>query len=254
MTEARDQSSLLPGKPLHPVRRAVRYWITRIAAWSVVRAVLRPELIGRDRLPLGPAIYCFNHLNWMDPFILMAVLPFRPRLYFFGPKEEDMAVGGRNRLMSWTRTTVAYRPAKTDLRDATRRVGGIIASGGVLAIAGEGRIHASEREVTPLNVGPAYFALRSGVPLVPLAINGTSWLKLGRRVRIAVGEPLAPGGRPTSEGVDSLTADCAAAILVLVRDAPELARPGPIGRWLTDLFNDWPGGSRPPSGPSTPTG
>ena len=46
----------------------------------------------------------------------------------------------------------------------------------------------------------------------------------------------------------------AAAILALVRDAPELARPGPIGRWLTDLFNDWPGGSRPPSGPSTPTG
>lgn len=68
----------------------------------------------------------------------MAVLPFRPRLYFFGPKEEDMAVGGRNRLMSWTRTSVAYRPGKSDLLDATRRVGAVIAAGGVLAIAGEG--------------------------------------------------------------------------------------------------------------------
>ena len=252
MAEKRDQSSLLPGQPLHPVRRAIRYWVSRIAAWLVVRAFLRPRLIGRDRLPPGPAVYCFNHLNWTDPFILMAVLPFRPRLYFFGPKEEDMAVGGRNRLMSWTRTTVAYRPGKSDLLDATRKVGGIIASGGVLAIAGEGRIHPSERELTPLNVGPAYFALRSGVPLVPLAINGTSWLKLGRRVRIQVGEPLATGGRPTSEAIDTLTADCFAAILALVHDAPELARPGRVGRWLTDLFNDWPEGSRPPIGPSTP--
>jgi 1-acyl-sn-glycerol-3-phosphate acyltransferase len=253
MAEKRDQPSLLPGKPLHPVRRTIRYWVSRIAAWLVIRAFLRPRLVGRDRLPSGPAVYCFNHLNWTDPFVLMAVLPLRPRLYFFGPKEEDMAVGGRNRLMSWTRTSIAYRPGKSDLLDATRRVGGIIASGGVLAIAGEGRIHSSERELTPLNVGPAYFALRSGVHLVPLAINGTSWLKLGRRVRVQVGEPLATGGRPTSEAIDKLTADCSAAILALVHDAPELARPGPVGRWLTDLFNDWPEGSRPPIGPSTPT-
>jgi len=231
MAEKRDQPSLLPGKPLHPVRRAIRYWVSRTAAWLVVRAFLRPRLVGRDRLPPGPAVYCFNHLNWTDPFILMAVLPFRPRLYFFGPKEEDMAMGGRNRLMSWTRTSVAYRPGKSDLLDATRRVGGIIATGGVLAIAGEGRIHSSERELTPLNVGPAYFALRSGVHLVPLAT----------------------GGRPTSEAIDKLTADCSAAILALVHDAPELARPGPVGRWLTELFNDWPEGSRPPIGPSTPT-
>jgi 1-acyl-sn-glycerol-3-phosphate acyltransferase len=214
---------------------------------------LRPRLIGRDRLPTGPAVYCFSHMNWTDPFILLAVLPFRPRLYFFGPKEEDMDVGGRNRLMSWTRTTVSYRPGKSDLIDATRRVGAIIGSGGVLAIAGEGRIHASERELTPLNVGPAYFAIRSRVPLVPIAINGTSWLKLGRRVRIRVGEPIATGGRPTSEAVDELTAACTAAILALVRDEPELDPPGPVGRWLTELFNDWPDGGRPPIGPSTST-
>ena len=34
-------------------------------------------------------------MNWMDPFVLMATLPMKPRLYFFGPKEEDMGVGGR---------------------------------------------------------------------------------------------------------------------------------------------------------------
>ena len=39
---------------------------------------------GRGAPPPGPAIYCFNHLSWVDPFVLMAILPFRPRLFFFG--------------------------------------------------------------------------------------------------------------------------------------------------------------------------
>ena len=101
--------------------------------------------------------------------------------------------------MTWTWATVPYRPGKNDLLEATRRVSAVLASGGVLAIAGEGRIHASEHELLPLEEGPAYFALRSGVPLVPIAISGTSWLRFGRRVRVAVGEPLA-AERPTQPG------------------------------------------------------
>ena len=89
-------------------------------------------------MPPGPAIYAFNHLSWADPFVLMATLPFRPRLSLFGPKEEDMRVGGRNRLMQWTGTTIPYRPAKNDLLEATRRVSAAISAGGVVAIAGEG--------------------------------------------------------------------------------------------------------------------
>jgi 1-acyl-sn-glycerol-3-phosphate acyltransferase len=219
--------------------------VTRLVSWALIRAYIRPRLVGRERLPAGPAIYCFNHMNWSDPFILMAILPFRPRLYFFGPKEDDMAVGGRNRLMAWTRSSVPYRPGKNDLLEATRRVRAVLASGGVLAIAGEGRIHASERELLPLEEGPAYFALRSGVPLVPIAIHGTSWLRLGRRVTVTVGEPLIGIGRPNREAVDELTARCWSSLHALVADQAELAEPGPVGRWVTEVFNDWPEGERP---------
>ena len=52
------------------------------------------------------------------------------------------------------------------------------------------------RELLRLEEGPAYFALRSGVPLVPIAINGTSWLRLGRRIRVVVGDPIQANGRP----------------------------------------------------------
>ena len=106
-------------------------------------------------------------MSWADPFVLMAVLPFRPRLWFFGPKEEDMSAGGRNRVMTWTGSAIPYKPAKNDLLDATRRVGAVLGTGAVVAIAGEGRIHARESELLPLSEGAAFFALRSGVPLVP---------------------------------------------------------------------------------------
>ncbi|MEP6639506.1 MAG: lysophospholipid acyltransferase family protein, partial [Chloroflexota bacterium] len=167
---AEPPRSRLPGPAISPIRRTLRYWISRIAVAVVTRAYLRVRLEGRDRLPRGPAVYCFNHLSWVDPFVLMAVLPFRPRLWFFGPKEEDMAVGGRNRLMYWTGTAIPYKPGKNDLLDATRRVGAVVDSGSVVAIAGEGRIHVRESELLPLSEGAAYFALRSGVPLVPIAV------------------------------------------------------------------------------------
>ena len=210
----------------------------------MTRGWLRVRLEGRERLPAGPAIYCFNHLNWSDPFMLMAILPFRPRLFFFGPKEEDMHVGGRNRLMHWTGAAIPYKPGKNDLLVATRRVGAVIHDGGVVAIAGEGRIHPGERDLLPLSEGAAYFALRSGVPLVPIAINGTSWLRFGGRVRVRVGEPWPASGRPTRADIARLTEQATASILAMVADAPDIERPGRVGRWLTEQFNDWPEGSR----------
>ncbi len=73
-----------------PRRRTVRYWVSRIVVAVLTRAYLRPRRVAGAPLPAGPAIYCFNHMSWADPFVLMALLPYRPRLCFFGPKEEDM--------------------------------------------------------------------------------------------------------------------------------------------------------------------
>ena len=107
MTEPRPRTPAtergrLPGPAVSPLRRTIRYWIARLVASIVARGYLRVRLVGRERLPPGPAIYCFNHMSWADPFALMAVMPLRPRLWFFGPKEEDMAVGGRNGMSAIT--------------------------------------------------------------------------------------------------------------------------------------------------------
>lgn len=242
MSEARPEPAR--DSAISPWRQTVRYWVSRIVVSLVTGAYLRVRIEDRGRLPVGPAIYCFNHLGWSDPFVLMAVLPLRPRLYFFGPKEEDMRAGGRNRVMGWTGTPIPYKPGKDDLLRATRRVSAVLAAGGVVAIAGEGRIHADESELWPLNDGAAYFALRARVPIVPVAINGTSWLRFGGHVTVRVGEPLPSLGRANREAVDDLTWRTSAALHAMVRDAPDLALPGRFGRWLTEAFNEWPEGSR----------
>lgn len=225
--------------------RTVRYWVTALVVRSLVGSYLRVRVEGRDRLPVGPAVLCFSHQNWADPFILIAALPLRPRLFFFGPKEEEMRRGVRNRLISWSGMAVPYRPAKDDLLGATRRAAAVLAAGGRLAVAGEGRIHAGERVILPLSEGCAWFALRAGVPVVPVAISGTGWLAFGRTVRVRIRKPILPGGRATRERVDELTGRLARSLETLVADVPDRPPPGPFGRWLTELFNEWPEGARP---------
>ena len=236
--------SATPGR-LRSIRQQVRYLIARTVSILLTRSMLRVGVEGRDNLPEGSYLICFSHGSWADPFVLMAVLPWRPRLSFFGPKEEDMTRGGRNRLMLWAGNAVPYRPGKNDLLDATRRVQAVFDAHGVLAIAGEGRIHPYEGQVLPINEGAAYFAVRAGVPIVPLVIIGMSWFSIGSRVRVSIGRPIETSGRPTHDVIDELTARTQAALVALSAGARPGRRPGRFGRWLTELFNEWPEGSRP---------
>jgi 1-acyl-sn-glycerol-3-phosphate acyltransferase len=224
-------------------RGALAIFIAR----ALVRPIFRLRVEGLELLPRGSSIVCFNHLNWADPIVLLAAMPSRPRLYFFGPKEIDMGVGARNRLMRWAGNAVAYQPGNRDMVTAVRRVQGLMTAGSRLAIAGEGRIHVGESVVPPLSEGPAFFALRTGVPIVPVAINGTSWLSFGRRLRVRIGQPVAVAGLDRRRDVAAVTAQVRERLAALVADYPDPSPPSPFWRWLTETFNDWPEGSRPPS-------
>lgn len=223
-----------------------RYWLSTILIRVAVGVYLRLRAEGVDRLPPGPSIICFNHQSWADPFVVVAALPTRPDLMFFGPREADMRVGAKNRLIDLSQRGVPFNPAKTNLLEVTRRVQAITERGARLAIAPEGRIHAGERVVLPLDEGVAFFALRTGVPIVPVGITGLGWLRFGGTARVRVGEPIAPVGRPTRAAVTALTDDTRRALLELVADGRDRKPPGPFGRWLTEVFQDWPEGSRPP--------
>jgi 1-acyl-sn-glycerol-3-phosphate acyltransferase len=230
-------------------RRSHRRWLlTRAFLRVAIRLYSRVRVDGLERLPDGPSILCFNHQNWADPFFLCATIPREPRVYFFGPEQEDMRRGVRNRIMRWSGTVVPFQPGKRGLVAATRLAEALVAGGAAMAIAGEGRIHSGESELLALLDGPAYLALRSGVPIVPVAINGTGWLGFRRVVRVRFGTPvLLPAGEggASREAVDETTARIWAALHALVAGFPDRPAPHAVGRRLTELFNDWPEGARP---------
>jgi 1-acyl-sn-glycerol-3-phosphate acyltransferase len=233
----------LPRADVSPWQRTVRYAIVRTVIGTAARLLFRMRLVGRDRIPAGPALYCFNHLGWLDPIAIITTFPSTLRIYFYGPKETDLRHGIRNRIILWSGIAVPFRPAKDDLLTSVRRAEAVFESGGILAIAAEGEIHVHEGDLLPFHEGAAYLALRARVPIVPVAITGTSWVGIRRTITVRIGEPIATGPRPTRTTVAEYTTLTWHAIREMVADDRDLPIPGRFGRWFTDVFNDWgPGG------------
>jgi 1-acyl-sn-glycerol-3-phosphate acyltransferase len=189
-------------------------------------------------------MYVFNHLSWMDPLVMLATFPSQPRLHFYGPKQVDLKVGKRNRFMWWTTIPIPFSPLKDDLLTSVRRAQAVFDSGASLAISAEGSIHVHEGDLLPFEEGAAYLALRAGVPIIPVAITGTSWAHFRGRVLVRIGEPIPTGPRPTRQNVARYTALAWHAIKAMVADDRDLPVPGTwLERRITDLVNDWgPGG------------
>src|SRR5439155_23494405 len=117
-------------------------------------------------------------------------------------------------------------------------------SGGVLGLAGEGRLHVAVGGLVPFDDGPDYCALRGGVPLVPIAISGTSWVRFRGRIQLRIGEPIPTGERPTRQAIAHYRAVVWHAIRAMVAGDRDPGPPSRFGRWLTDIFNDWGEGGR----------
>jgi 1-acyl-sn-glycerol-3-phosphate acyltransferase len=214
----------------------------RIGLRFFISCYLRVRLEGERNIPNDrPYLLNFSHPNWVDPMLLVAFWPEPPLVYVFGPREEDMGTGGRNRLIHWSDLSVPFKPSKADLLDTTRRTVAVLNAGNVLSIAGEGRLSDREGAIVPLQDGAAYFALRARVPILPVAIIGTRWLRFGKNVTLRAGKPLEVTGlRANREGVIELTNQLQTAMEDLLTDVVEEPPPGPFGRWLTDIFNERP--------------
>lgn len=234
-----DARATVPNGRYWRLQRDLRYRLMKIVLWALTHAYLRFRFEGRDRLPAPPYVLCFNHLDWTDPLILVALLPSPRRIYFFGPRVADMRVGWKNRLMAWVGNEVPFQPDKSHMLETARRVRGVLSAGFPLAIAGEGRVADREDEVLPMNEGAAYFALQAQVPLVAAAINGTRVVRFGKRVRLRISEPIPTAGRrPTKEAVDELTSTVHATLSDLVRGYGDPLPPSRFDLWVTELFND----------------
>jgi len=231
------------------------YHFVRLGLRTICGAYVRIRVEGAHRLPAdGPSIICFNHPSWLDPIVLAASWPDPTRrLFIFGPREQDMAVGWRNRLITWTGRGVPFKPGGADIKDATRRAVAVLRGGDCLAIAGEGRLSDREGELLPLETGLAHFAQMAGAAMVPTAVIGTRWVYFGKRIRIVFGDPVAHDAFPRGHaGGRAMTAEVETRLRAMIGGVEDGPVPGRFGAWLSDAFNDrpWLDGARPAEPPS----
>jgi cytidylate kinase len=150
---------------------------------------------GREHVPPeGPLIVASNHLSNADPPLMVYAMP-RP-IWFMAKRGLFWGPLITRALRAWH-----AHPVERDGRDvdAVRWALGTLAEGRALLVFPEGT--RSRGALRKGNVGLAYLALRSGAPVLPVAITGSegigSILRIPfhfKRLRVVIGEPLRLGG------------------------------------------------------------
>jgi 1-acyl-sn-glycerol-3-phosphate acyltransferase len=161
------------------------------------RLLTRVRAYGRDRVPAtGGLVYAINHLHWIDIPVVGAV---SPRTVYFVAKAEAALFPGLGRFLRW-HGTIAIRRGESD-REAVRQMREAARNGQVLGLFVEGTRQTSGRPGTA-QPGAAMVALQEDVPVIPVAVYGTQFWKIGNFApcSVAFGEPmrfegLAKGGR-----------------------------------------------------------
>jgi 1-acyl-sn-glycerol-3-phosphate acyltransferase len=170
----------------------------------------KPRVLGAWKVPAtGPVIFAVNHSHNIDGPMVMGVAP-RPTHFlikqeaFIGPLGSFLTGIGQLKV---DRTTAD--------RTAITRALGVLEAGGVLGIFPEGT--RGEGDFASLRAGLAYFAVRSGAPIVPIAVLGSTdrpgrLIKalppLRSRVDVVFGDPFDAGdgsGRRTRRALDEAT-------------------------------------------------
>jgi 1-acyl-sn-glycerol-3-phosphate acyltransferase len=222
----------------HPEPR-VSAGIRRVVLRSLIRAIFRLRVENAEKVPQIPAILAVNHLHHIDPLLLLAEIPTHPFYYVVGDSrtlynkwwkrlilsfaggviplariwKEEIAVikaakGGNQDLIELAQTIENTVPTGGDvqtLRQIDRIVLNILAHGDGIMLFPEGRLGSTEGQLhLPLKRGTVIYAMRAGVPIIPVGLIGTHDLYWRKELTIRFGEPLyfAQTNRPNRQEVD----------------------------------------------------
>lgn len=218
------------------VEVTTRYRVMRWLDVLVVRLLFDIRADGLERWPVAPFCLVLNHHNGWDPMLALAATPETPRVTWFGPKEADFSHGFRNRVMAFVGGVIPYNPEKTTLTSAVRAVRRVFAAGGVLGIFAEGTVGFRETELLPFEEGAVAFAAASGVPIVPCAIVGSTFMWFRKRVVFRYGDPISTADTRGREAREELDRQVRAAMQALLPETePRLPRRRPLP-FLGDLL------------------
>lgn len=190
----------------------------RIWGWLILKiGLIRVHVEGLERLnPTETVIFCANHPSAMDIPILLASLPVPFR---FLAKRELF----RLPFLGWHLRRSGHiavergrpREAMKSLEEAAERV----RQGTPVVLFPEGTRSRRPGRMLPFKTGSFYLAIRSGVPVVPITLNGTrhvlepdTYHVRPGRTELIIHEPIPTAGL-TLDDVHTLSDRVRAAIL-----------------------------------------
>ncbi|HET6794540.1 MAG TPA: lysophospholipid acyltransferase family protein [Acidimicrobiales bacterium] len=181
--------------------RVARAFLLEGVARPVVHAVIPPTVEGLDRIDAleGPAIFAANHSSHLDTPLLLTSMPrrFRHRTVVVGGADYFFDTRWKGALWSFTLAAIPIDRTRVSRR-AVDLPASLLQDGWNVVIYPEGG-RSPDGWAQRFTGGAAYLATRTGVPIVPVHISGTSAAlpKGGRRLRpgrtgVSFGRPLAP--------------------------------------------------------------
>ncbi len=193
-------------------RASFLYRILRLVARFVIFVVFRfrIETSGRELLPHrgGYLLIGAAHRGWMDPFVVMHAIPAEPRAWFLGSGPSTFTSRWRERLIHRLGGLLPVWRGGLGVEGHVASARAVVGNDGVFVQMPEGTVSGPPGRLGPFRPGAALIAIRTGAPIVPLAMTGTEELYIGRRMASKVLAPTsarallgdALGGVPPEEG------------------------------------------------------
>ncbi len=177
--------------------------------------VFRVEKNGEENIKeKGAYLICANHRSNWDAPILVSNL--KRKVYVMAKAELF-----KNKFIKWFGRKCCVFPVKRGMRDieSIKYSLNLLKDGEILVIFPEGTRNGMEKNGKAQN-GVAYMAIRTGVPVIPVGIQGE--MKPFKKVKLNIGEPLDfsqyKTNKPEKEILDKVSKEIMDNIIMLTNE------------------------------------
>ena len=154
------------------------------AIFKVVAIMLyRPKIVGKENIPQNTAaIICPNHVHALDSAVIVVMSKRKVNVL----AKEELFING---FVRWVASVFGIYPVKKGKKslESMKVSLKLLKNNELLMIFPEGTRKGLAKGVKPKN-GAIKLAIRSGVPIIPVGVQGN--FKLFRKIKLNIGKPI----------------------------------------------------------------
>jgi 1-acyl-sn-glycerol-3-phosphate acyltransferase len=169
-------------------RAATVFW--RFLVFGLFRIKVRTS--GREHIPKGGGYILVSaaHRGWMDPLLIFHALPLEPRTWFLGSGPSAFTSRWKEALIHRLGGMLPVWRGGVGIEQHVRSARAVLENGAIFVQMPEGTVNGPAGRIGPFRPGAALIAIRTGAPILPLAMAGTEQLYLGKRLASRVLPPV----------------------------------------------------------------